>query len=175
MPEKSERKCFGTNLPHSTSLGDRSRSGFVSIRLGPSSLASTSKLSDVIKELNCSQPTANCTDSEYHAKYRTFDGTCNNLDNPLWGSAPTAFTRMLDSLYYDENGLSDPIGFPDQLYAPEMPSAHLVSRELFIHRKRATNNEKKHSHMLMQWGQFLDHDISFTAESNGAEKCFLPK
>lgn len=82
---------------------------------------------------------------------------------------------MLDPLYYDANGLSDPAGFPDQPFAPDLPSAHLVSKRYVIHIKEAKGNEKEYSHMLMQWGQFLDHDISFTAESEGSEKCFLPK
>lgn len=155
-------------------LDDRSRKGAVSVRLGPSSIASAGKLSEIVKEANCSFPEANCSDTEYHSKYRTFDGTCNNLENPLWGAAATPFTRMLDPVYYDSNGLSDPVGFPDQPFAPHLPSPHLVSKVFFIHLKEGNRNNKRYSHMLMQWGQFLDHDISFTAESEGSEKCFLP-
>lgn len=31
--------------------------------------------------------TPNCTDMCFHAKYRTIDGTCNNFQNPIWGSS----------------------------------------------------------------------------------------
>lgn len=110
-----------------------------------------------------------------YIRYRSLDGTCNNLDHPFWGAAPVAFTRMLDAVYYDDNRLSDPIGFPDQPFAPPMPSPHLVSQEFLVHRARAKRSRSRYSHMLMQWGQFLDHDLTFTAESEGAEKCFLPK
>lgn len=145
------------------------------MRLGPSTVASANRLSDIIEELNCSMPTADCSDTEYHSRYRTFDGTCNNLDNPLWGAATTPYTRKLDPIYYDVNGLSDPAGFPDQPYTPELPSPHRVSKEFIIHVTEASGNKNRYSHMMMQWGQFLDHDLSFTAESEGAEKCFLPK
>lgn len=154
---------------------DRARSGVVSVRLGPSSVASSTKLSDIIKELNCSVLEPDCSNTEYHSHYRTYDGSCNNLDNPLWGAANTPFSRMLDPIYYDVNGLSDPAGFPDQPFAPDLPSPHRVSKEFVIHTTEASGNKQQYSHMMMQWGQFLDHDISFTAESEGAEKCFLPK
>ena len=156
-------------------LDDRARSGVVSVRLGPSSVASASKLSDIIRELNCSLPKANCSDTEYHSQYRSFDGTCNNLANPVWGAASMPYSRMLDAIYYDVNGLSDPVGFPDQPFAPDLPSPHRISNEFLVHVTRAKGNNNNLSHMMMQWGQFLDHDISFTADSEGAERCFLPK
>lgn len=33
--------------------------------------------------------------------FRTFDGTCGNLTNPLLGSAGTAYTRMFPATYFD--------------------------------------------------------------------------
>lgn len=52
-------------------LGDngRSRTDGVSIRLGPSSLASASKISDIIRNINCTEPKVNCSDNEYHSRY----------------------------------------------------------------------------------------------------------
>lgn len=35
------------------------------------------------------------------SKYRSIDGTCNNIENPSWGSAMTAYTRVLFSQYFD--------------------------------------------------------------------------
>jgi hypothetical protein len=33
------------------------------------------------------------------AKFRTFDGTCNNLKTPKWGSAGTPLQRVLPNAY----------------------------------------------------------------------------
>ena len=35
------------------------------------------------------------------AKYRTIDGSCNNLEHLQWGQASTAFQRLLPSDYED--------------------------------------------------------------------------
>lgn len=51
---------------------------------------------------------ANCSDLCFHNKYRTIDGTCNNLQHPHWGAAHTAFRRLIKPIY--ENGFSNPVG-----------------------------------------------------------------
>lgn len=38
-----------------------------------------------------------CESNEYHQKYRTFDGTCNNRKYPYLGSALTSFRRVLEA------------------------------------------------------------------------------
>jgi peroxidase len=43
--------------------------------------------------------TPNCTDICYHSKYRTIDGSCNNLKNPTWGSSLSSFQRYLPPEY----------------------------------------------------------------------------
>lgn len=54
------------------------------------------------------QTKPNCSDMCFHTKYRTIDGTCNNLQNPLWGSSHTQFRRILRPIY--ENGFNTPVG-----------------------------------------------------------------
>ena len=49
-----------------------------------------------------------CSDSCFHRKYRTLDGTCNNLHNPTWGASNVPFQRLLDPIY--ENGFNTPVG-----------------------------------------------------------------
>lgn len=34
-------------------------------------------------------------------KYRSFDGVCNNIDNPNWGKAGYPYLRLLPSAYKD--------------------------------------------------------------------------
>lgn len=109
----------------------------------------------------------NCTDMCYHSKYRSVDGTCNNLNNPTWGASLTAFRRIEKPIY--ENGFSMPIGWmKGKLYAGfEKPSARLVSTTL-ISTKEITPDEHI-THMVMQWGQFVDHDLDHAIPAVSSE------
>ena len=40
-------------------------------------------------------------DCDPKIKYRSLDGSCNNLENPKWGSAYTAYSRLLFPQYAD--------------------------------------------------------------------------
>jgi peroxidase len=92
--------------------------------------------------------------------YRTFDGTCNNLNNPLKGAANTPLKRLLNADY--QNGFSTPRGWnKSQSYNGYMlPNARDISNHI-ISTKNITN-DLKYSLMLMQWGQFVDHDMGHT-------------
>ena len=49
-----------------------------------------------------------CDDMCYHHRYRTFDGTCNNLRHPMLGASLTPLNRMLQPRY--ENNFNTPPG-----------------------------------------------------------------
>ncbi|XP_056645270.1 peroxidasin homolog isoform X2 [Diorhabda sublineata] len=103
----------------------------------------------------CQNKTIQC--NIFH-KYRSFNGTCNNLKKPLdYGTAYRPFRRMLPPNYAD--AISKPriseTGEP-------LPSARTVS--LVIHRPYY-RDDPKFTVMLAVWGQFLDHDITATALS----------
>lgn len=53
--------------------------------------------------------TPNCSDTCFHNRYRSIDGSCNNRDNPLWGMTDTPFLRLLPPAY--EDGLGLPVGW----------------------------------------------------------------
>ena len=94
------------------------------------------------REVDCSE----C----FHRRYRTYDGTCNNLDNPLWGATDVPFRRLQAPAY--EDGIGLPVGWQGG-----KPSARSISQKIL-----STNEVTGHSrytHMLMQVGQFLDHDL----------------
>lgn len=109
----------------------------------------------------------NCTDMCFHSKYRSIDGTCNNVLHPTWGASLTAFRRLAKPTY--ENGFSLPIGWTkEKLYAGfQKPSARLVSTSL-ISTKEITPDDRI-THMVMQWGQFLDHDMDHAIPSVSSE------
>lgn len=108
------------------------------------------------------QRTANCSDVCYHQRYRSFDGSCNNLDRPLQGAADTPFVRLLEPAY--EDGLGLPVGWSE-----EKPSARLISRSMI--RAPEVRPDQDFTHMLMQIGQFLDHDLDL-APSSGSDVIF---
>ncbi|CAG2105525.1 unnamed protein product, partial [Medioppia subpectinata] len=110
-----------------------------------------------------SYQTNRCREECTHQTYRSYDGVCNNLENQLWGASLTPFRRLIDPQY--EDGIHLPIGwFADKKYNGfAKPNARKVSQQLLSAKK--VSEDVKHSHMLMQFGQFLDHDIDFAMPS----------
>ena len=109
--------------------------------------------------LVCHTPTFN--------RFRTIDGTCNNLEHPLLGAADTALTRLIPSQY--EDGISSLRGsiqnrhggiFNKTAFQPPSPSPRHISETII----RDIPNDEKLTHMLMQFGQFIDHDLSLSPE-----------
>ncbi|KAG6797659.1 peroxidasin [Apis mellifera caucasica] len=109
----------------------------------------------------------NCTNMCYHNKYRSIDGSCNNLRHPTWGSSYTGFRRVLQPIY--ENGFSSPIGWEKGrlYYGYPKPSARLISTTLIATHKVTSDNGI--THMVMQWGQFLDHDLDHALPAVSSE------
>ncbi|XP_043601222.1 uncharacterized protein LOC122575829 isoform X2 [Bombus pyrosoma] len=91
------------------------------------------------------------------SKYRTFDGSCNR---PMqWGATMTPFRRILAPNYAD--GVEAP---RRAATGAELPSAREVS--LKVHKPSPSSNPH-FTVMLAVYGQFLDHDITATAISQG--------
>lgn len=113
------------------------------------------------------QRSSNCTDMCFHSRYRSITGTCNNLQNPMWGASLTGFRRILKPIY--ENGFSMPVGWTKgvKYYGFTKPNSRLVSTSL-ISTKEITPDERL-THMVMQWGQFLDHDLDHAIPSISSE------
>ncbi|KAK9890312.1 hypothetical protein WA026_010414 [Henosepilachna vigintioctopunctata] len=106
----------------------------------------------------CQKSTITCNELQ---RYRSFDGTCNNLKNPdKFGTSFRPFRRAIAADYGD--GISSPrvskSGQP-------LPTARTVS--LIVHRP-FYRDDVKFSVMLAVWGQFVDHDITATALSKGS-------
>ncbi|XP_076653501.1 uncharacterized protein LOC143359421 [Halictus rubicundus] len=92
-------------------------------------------------------------------RYRTSDGSCNNLQNLWWGSAMSPMNRFLSPIYGD--GVQS---VRRSISGSPLPSARDVTR--IIHEDRDVPLASV-THMLMQWGQFVDHDITATGQSRG--------
>uniref|UniRef100_A0A0A9Z8J0 Chorion peroxidase n=1 Tax=Lygus hesperus TaxID=30085 RepID=A0A0A9Z8J0_LYGHE len=96
----------------------------------------------------------------FPSKYRSYDGSCNNLRNPEWGAVGTALQRILPPKYAD--GVNAPRS-TDSRGRP-LPSARLVSMTYASDSDHSSDN---YTMMTMQWGQFLDHDLTHTPISRG--------
>lgn len=121
--------------------------------------------------VDCLEPKIYCNKC---ARYRTIDGTCNNLNtNVHWGSINRAFKRYYPS-NYDDN-LSVPTGGNPP--TGSLPTPRRISN--LMHDHNSPPKDKYHTLMVMQLGQFLDHDITFTPEvkvedccSHSSPECF---
>ena len=85
-------------------------------------------------------------------RYRTFDGSCNNLIKPKYGVLKTPVQRVLPNQYFD--GVMSPRR--DTRGRP-LPSARLVSSSVT---SPASSPSRINTAMFMAFGQFLDHDIT---------------
>ncbi|VDI69399.1 thyroid peroxidase [Mytilus galloprovincialis] len=114
-----------------------------------------------------------------NAKYRTYDGSCNNLVYPSWGKANTAQRRfeyngdlMID--YDDDN--SPRGGFPSSLPSPRLISNTLMADELGPTDQASPTLSGQH----FAFGQALTHDLIKTqlkrnlkcCENNDTDVCF---
>ncbi|KAJ8387856.1 hypothetical protein AAFF_G00150050 [Aldrovandia affinis] len=92
-------------------------------------------------------PPGSCPTDCHSRKYRTISGVCNNRDHPLWGAANSALARWLPPQY--EDGTGCPRGWH---------SGHL-------YHGFPLPPDEAYSQTLVDWGQYIDHDISFTPQS----------
>ena len=91
-------------------------------------------------------------------KYRTFNGGCNNLGHPKTGASLTELPRMVPAEYDDNKDI------PRQksiFRNSPLPNPRLVSTK--IH-ERLESSDTKFSLMMMQWGQFIDHDFAHSPQ-----------
>lgn len=141
--------------------------GFLRVK----SVLSEKKMKEMESEAMCRKPTAvDPSSCPVRPVFRTFDGTCNNRKYPNLGASSTAFIRLLPAQYFDVDGLNDPIGFPNQPNAPSVPSPFEISRD-FIIDEVASKSSPTLTHVVMQYGQFVDHDLDLAVDSEGSDMC----
>ena len=97
------------------------------------------------------------------AKFRTIDGTCNNLaTNPFFGAAFTPFRRIVAADYGDCIST-----LRLSASGKTLPNAREVSRVAHGSNVLRTNPDSRIlTHLVMNFGQFMDHDITL-AEAQG--------
>lgn len=94
------------------------------------------------------------------SKYRTIDGSHNNLTHTNWGAAGENLELMVPLAYSDS--VSAPAGI-------DRPNPREISNNVFTQISNTTDPLQL-SDFVWAWGQFLDHDVGLTPD--GQE--FLP-
>ncbi len=97
-------------------------------------------------------------------EYRTYDGSGNNLANPLWGAAGERLMRLAPADYAD--GVSAPAG-------PNRPGARLLSNVVCTQEQQVLS-DRIVSNFVMQWGQWIDHDLGFKRLATPSEPFNIP-
>ena len=145
----------------------------------PGSLLTQKELAHISTESGCvDETTASfifCRDLLTVNTFRTINGVCNNRPNPPQGASATRFRRLQPPVY--EDGISSMRGamqartLSEDLdvslittvnpFLPPYPSARTVSKSIVRDRNET---ECDFTHLLMQFGQFLDHDMDLGPE-----------
>ncbi|CAG0925719.1 unnamed protein product, partial [Notodromas monacha] len=94
--------------------------------------------------------------------FRTPDGSCNNVNRWEWGKARTGAGRLLTPTYRD--GISTPRTL--SIYGRNLTSARKISTYTIY--TYEWYQDPVSNLYLMQFGQFLDHDLTKTALTNTA-------
>ncbi|XP_076462885.1 salivary peroxidase/catechol oxidase-like [Babylonia areolata] len=105
--------------------------------------------------------------TDWARRYRTADGSCNSVFN--LGAADTPFNRLLPALYADY--VNSPRSRGSEGYP--LPTPTDVSRLVLS----SGNASMDRTTMFVQWGQFIDHDLTLTpvaTETSGAIHCCGP-
>ncbi|XP_054713172.1 peroxidase-like [Uloborus diversus] len=100
---------------------------------------------------SCSDQPISCYYAEY-SKYRTIDGSCNNLRNPTWGKSDICLRRVLPFDYADR------ISYPRiSCTKKPLPNPRVISN--VFHREIRPKSDPLTTH-FMEWGQMLAHDLT---------------
>ena len=134
------------------------------------SLFSRNALRKLEKESGCGKPKIE-PKCNFKSRFRTFDGTCNNRKNLKLGASNTVFIRLSPARYFDRDGLNAPIGFPGTPNVPGIAETFKVVTKIIKEQIQSERINTAFSHALMQFGQFLDHDLDLAPEIENSGKC----
>ena len=130
---------------------EASKALIISNQLSPNELRQVSLQQTPLA--NRCQPSLRCDYT--NSKYRTADGSCNNLQHTSWGRAGMPFQRITPSIYDD--GMSSPRTRATD--GSELPNVREVANIVLVDQDFP---DLQFTVSLMQWAQFVDHDIAHT-------------
>ncbi|XP_043818443.1 lactoperoxidase [Dromiciops gliroides] len=102
---------------------------------------------------------------DWNSTYRTITGECNNRKDPTLGSSNRALARWLPAEY--EDGISQPYGWTpgEKKNGFYLPLVRDVSNKIASYLNEDDEFDPSWSLVLMQWGQWVDHDLDFAPDT----------
>ena len=88
------------------------------------------------------------------AEDRSYDGSGNNIDHPLWGAANSQLRRIAAADYFD--GIGN-IVIESPLRANPRDASNMIAAQ-----STEIPNRDGLTNFVWQWGQFIDHDLDLT-------------
>ena len=185
MVKRAERKLEELKRSQAKSMSTEEKAEQLAEELyhKPGTLLTKDEMAKILIDSECRDsivvPRRACRRANIN-RFRTINGVCNNRLNPTQGAAGTEFRRLIQSQY--EDGISVPLGryqaqsLPEEEeegekelrqsdktgpFLPPKPSARFISKTIVRDR---IEDELPFTHILMQWGQFLDHDLDLGPE-----------
>ncbi len=133
----------------------------------PGSLLTKQEIAKMYQESECRATVPAPADCSSFTQQRSTNGVCNNRVDPTRGAANTPMRRLIPAQYDD--GISRLQGtlqirrasIVPGPFSPPNPSPRVVSLGVVLDRP---DNDTQYSHILMQWGQFIDHDLDAIPE-----------
>ncbi len=119
-----------------------------------------------------------CPDVEaafcFPQKYRTPNGECNNVKNPMWGVTGAAYLRLAPAQYEDGVGHPRTKASLKSLSPLPSPSPSPLPDALRVSSRLMWTRDVPHEHLTAAaavWGEFVSNDVSYTLPLSGYEQC----
>ncbi|GLD58790.1 eosinophil peroxidase-like isoform X2 [Lates japonicus] len=137
------------------------------VQPNPHELLSEGDVENLLQVTGCSAELQRpiCQTDCLSERYRSITGECNNRQHPRWGAANIPYSRWLPPEYEDMWGM--PRGWdPEHTYHNvSLPPVRLVSQEVLFTHNDNISLDSTLSHLLVEWGQWIDHDVVLTPQS----------
>ena len=167
MVKAAETKILRRQQATMQSTEERAESLAMEFLHKPGSILTKEETAKIYEESGCREIVHTPMNCSSLRNQRTANGLCNNLKHPTFGAANTPMRRLIPAQYDD--GISRlqgtlqirGVSIVPGPFSPPNPSPRVVSLGVINDRPL---NDSQFSHILMQWGQFMDHDLDAMPE-----------
>uniref|UniRef100_A0A3Q3IQU6 Eosinophil peroxidase n=1 Tax=Monopterus albus TaxID=43700 RepID=A0A3Q3IQU6_MONAL len=137
------------------------------VQPNPHELLSEGDVENLLQVTGCSAELQkpSCQSDCLSHRYRSITGECNNRQHPRWGAANIPYSRWLPPEYEDVWGAPRGWDLEHTYHNISLPPVRLVSQEVLFTHNDDISLDSGLSHLLVEWGQWIDHDMVLTPQS----------